>query len=109
MYAEIQIGSSRMMMGDANPEWGCKSAKGLGGSPVSFYLYFEDVEAAFRKAKDAGMTETQALKDMFWGDRMGTLRDSLGIDWTLAQHVADPTPEEMEAGRDAMLKEMSDK
>ena len=32
---------------------------------------------------------------MFWGDRTGCLEDPFGHVWMLAQHVADPTPEEM--------------
>ena len=96
MYAEIQVGNSRMMMGSPCPEWGGKSAKSLGGSPVSFYLYVEDIEAAFNKAKDAGMSVKKGIEDMFWGDRMGTLTDPFNVDWTIAQHVRDVSPEEMQ-------------
>jgi PhnB protein len=96
MYAEIQVGNARMMMGNPCPEWGGKSAKGLGGSPVSFFVYVEDAEAAFNKAKSAGMSVKKEIEDMFWGDRMGTLTDPFEVDWTIAQHIRDVSPEEMQ-------------
>jgi PhnB protein len=96
MYAEIQVGNARMMMGHPCPEWGGKSAKSFGGSPVSFFVYVEDVEAAFKKAKDAGMSVKKEIQDMFWGDRMGTLTDPFDVDWTISQHIRDVSPEEMQ-------------
>ncbi|PCI38156.1 MAG: glyoxalase [Thiotrichales bacterium] len=102
MYAEIQIGTSRIMLGEPCPQYSGKSAKTLGGSPISFYVYVEDVEAAFKKAKDAGMTVEKDIKDMFWGDRMGTLNDKFNMQWTLAQHVKDVSPAQMQAAMKAM-------
>lgn len=96
MYAELQIGSARMMLGAPCPEYGAKSVKEFGGSPVSFYIYVEDIEAAFNKAKDAGMTEKKPIEEMFWGDKMGTLADCSGLEWTIAEHVRDVSPEEMQ-------------
>ncbi len=99
MYAEIQVGNARLMIGAPCPESGgelTRSAKSMGGSPISFYVYVEDVEAVFNKAKAAGMTEKKGIENMFWGDRMGTLTDPFAVEWTIAEHVHDVTPEEME-------------
>lgn len=99
MYAEIQIGTARLMMGVPCPETGSeatKPEKGLGSSPISFYVYVENVESAIEKAKNAGMKEKKGIEDMFWGDRMGTLTDPFEIEWTIAQHVRDVSPEEMQ-------------
>ena len=46
MHAEIRIRGDVVMLGDANPDWGLKSPKMLGGSPVSIYLYVEDADAS---------------------------------------------------------------
>ena len=54
------------------------------------------MEAAFSQAKDAGMTEKKGIEDMFWGDRMGTLTDPFHVDWAIAQHVRDVSPEDIE-------------
>lgn len=99
MYAEIQVGTARLMMGAPCPETGAdtsSSVKGSGDSRISFYVYVEDVGAAFKKAIDAGMSEKKGIEDMFWGDRMGTLTDPFNIEWTLAQHLRDVSPEDMQ-------------
>ncbi|OHB32541.1 MAG: glyoxalase, partial [Desulfuromonadaceae bacterium GWC2_58_13] len=54
MHAEVKIGDSIIMMGEENPQYPCKSAETLGGSPVSFYLYLENVDEAFKVAVAAG-------------------------------------------------------
>ena len=54
MHAALRIGNSIIMMGEENPQQPCKSAETIGGSPVSFYLYIENVDEAFRIALDAG-------------------------------------------------------
>jgi len=100
-YAELKIGNSHIMIDKAGEECSNPSANHFGGSPVSFYLYVDDVEAAFKKAKSAGMNEKQEITDMFWGDRMGTLKDQFNITWTIAQHIRDVSPEEI---KEAMQK-----
>src|SRR5436190_18356952 len=50
MHAELQIGNSRIMLADEMPDWGCKSPQALSGSPVSFYVYVEKVDAAWKRA-----------------------------------------------------------
>jgi len=106
MHAELMIGNSILMMGDEHPDMStCKSAETLGGSPVSFYVYVENVDQAFRRALEAGAKQLMAVEDMFWGDRTGTVQDPFGFSWTLATHIKDLTPEEMEKGaREAFAK-----
>ncbi len=54
MHAELKIGDSVFMLGEEMPEHDCKSPSSVGGTPVSFYVYVEDVDAAFKTAVDAG-------------------------------------------------------
>lgn len=95
-HAEIKIGNALIMLGAPCPQKSNKSAKTLSGTPVAFCVYVADVEAAFKKAKSAGMTETKPIDDMFWGDRMGTLKDPFGFEWSIAQRVRDVSPVEMQ-------------
>ena len=44
MHAEILIGDSRLMLGDEMPDQGGKSPKSLGGTPVGFFVYQENVD-----------------------------------------------------------------
>lgn len=94
MHACIQVGDSKIFLGDTNPEMGCGTP-----SVSSFYLYMDDVDASFKKATQAGLTEVSAPQDMFWGDRTGTVKDSNGIQWTLATHVRDVSQDEMEEAK----------
>jgi len=46
MHAEIRIGDSRIMLGDEMPEQGGRGPKSYGGTPVSFFVYRENVDEA---------------------------------------------------------------
>ena len=95
-HAEIQIGDSRIMMSDENPEMEIRSPKALGGTPLSLMVYVEDVDKVFHQALGAGARVLKPLKDQFYGDRSGNLEDPFGHKWTLSTHVEDVAPEEME-------------
>ena len=100
-HAELKIGDSIIMLGEENPQHECKSAASMGGSPISFFLYVQDVDTAFKKAEAAGAKSLMNVQDMFWGDRVGTLKDPFGYSWSLATHTKDLTPEEIEKGAKA--------
>ncbi len=82
------------MLGPEMPGW-CKSPKTLGGSPASLYLYVENADKAFAKALKLGATVRMPVADWFWGDRCGSVIDPEGYQWSVATHIADPTPREM--------------
>jgi len=109
MHAEVRIGSSIIMIGEENPQYPCKSAETMGGSPISFYVYVDNVDEAFRTAVAAGAEVTMPVEDMFWGDRMGTVRDPFGYSWSLASHTRDLTMAEIEEGAKAMFARMAEK
>ena len=95
-HAEIQIGDSVVMLSDPFPHSTVKPPTELGGTSVGVFVYVEEVDAVFHQAVDAGATVTMALEDMFWGDRFGSVTDPYGHHWSLATHVEDVPPEEME-------------
>lgn len=107
MHAEVRIGSSLMMLGEENPLCPCKSAETMGGSPISFYVYVDNVDEVFRIAVAAGAEVEMPVNDMFWGDRMGTVRDPFGYSWSLASHTRDLTMEEIEEGARAEFARMA--
>ncbi len=110
MHATIQIGNSIVMMGDEMPNPNCsKSAESLGASPISFYIYVPNVDAAFKQAIAAGAVETMPVADMFWGDRCGSLKDPFGYSWMIGTHVQDLTQEQISKGADAFFAQMAKK
>lgn len=94
-HAEVVIAGGHLMMSEEKVEMGHKSAQTLGGSPVSLMFYVPDVDRAFAQALAAGGTQFRAVQDQFYGDRSGTLTDPFGISWTIATHIEDVTPEEV--------------
>jgi PhnB protein len=95
-HAELEIGDSVIMLSDPFPQASTKPPKELGGTSSSVMLYVEDVDATVKQAVDAGATVTMEVGDQFWGDRMGSFSDPFGHSWSIATHVEDVSPEEME-------------
>jgi PhnB protein len=95
-HAEIRIGDSTIMLADETPEMGHRSPTSLGGAGVSLMIYLDDVDETFKRATAAGAKEVQAIKNQFYGDRSGTLRDPFGHVWTIATHIEDVAPDELE-------------
>jgi len=94
-HAEVKIGDSVIMLADEVPEMGVRSPQTLNGHSASFLIYVENVDAAFKQAIDAGATVERPLENKFYGDRMGSLNDPFGHQWTLGTHIEDVSPEEM--------------
>jgi len=105
VHAEIKIGDSMLMLSDEI--MGSKSARSLGGSPVSIFLYVENVDSVFNQATRAGAKVDMPLADMFWGDRFGKLTDPFGHLWALATHKEDVAPEEMKKRSEEAMAEMA--
>ncbi len=98
MHADLQIGDSHIMLNDAMG--GAKSAKTLGASPISLWVYVPDCDTLFNRAVKAGAQVAPGpmgqLADQFWGDRSGTFTDPYGYQWTIATRREDLSPEEMD-------------
>lgn len=95
-HAEIKIGDSTIMLADEAPEMGFRGPQSLGGAAVSLMVYVQDVDKVFEQAIKCGAEEVQALRDQFYGDRSGTLKDPFGHVWSIATHIEDVAPEEMQ-------------
>lgn len=94
-HAEVEIGGSRVMLGDEQPGSSARGPETLGGTTGGLCVYLPNVDAAFAKAVAAGAKVFKPLQDQFYGDRSGTLEDPFGHHWTIATHVEDVTPEEI--------------
>ncbi len=87
-HAEVNIGNSRLMLGEV---------MGPTQHPSSsyFYVYVSDADSMYKRATGAGAKSVTPPTDQFWGDRMATVTDPFGNTWSLATHKEDRTPEEM--------------
>jgi PhnB protein len=98
-HASIKIGETEFFISEENAERGCAASPGQ-----SFYIYVPDADHAFETAKKAGLKEVQPVTDQFWGDRTGTLSDAYGLKWSVATHVRDVSPKELEEAMKKMCQ-----
>jgi PhnB protein len=105
MHAELRIGDSKVFLVDDFPEpheEAIASPAQLGSTTVTVHLFVPDVDATVARAAAAGAKVTLPPTDMFWGDRYSRIRDPFGHSWSIATHVADLTPEEIQKNMAAM-------
>ncbi len=88
-HVEVKLGDSIVMLFDSKKSWG--------ETPAFLRLFLEDVDGTYQRALDAGATSVTRPTELFWGDRVGRVRDPLGNIWWLQQHVKDVPPDDMEA------------
>jgi PhnB protein len=105
-HAEIQLGTSRLMLADEFPQYGARSPESFGGSPVGLAVYVEDVDALASQAVAAGAKVERPVQDQFYGDRSGTFVDPFGHKWTLSTHKEDVAPDEMNRRFEEAMKKM---
>ncbi len=86
-HAEVKVGDSMVMIGQARGEWTPRQA--------GFYLYVEDVDSIYKQAIAAGAKSLREPRNEAYGDRSGGVEDSQGNQWWIATHVEDVSPEEI--------------
>lgn len=99
IHANFSVQGTTLFINDAMDMMPRKPTPGT--QSTGFYVYVDDVDAAYKRAVDAGMTSHFEPTDMFWGDRTAAIEDEFGYMWTLATHTRDVSLEEMEEARKA--------
>lgn len=103
-HAEIKIGPATLMLSDEYPEHGIKGPRALGGTSFSIHLHVDHVDEMFEQAVRAGASVVRPLKDQFYGERSGTVRDPFGHEWLLGQHIESVSTDEMQRRYTELLK-----
>jgi PhnB protein len=92
-HAEIELADGVVMLGCPGPEY--RNPKRLGSVTQNNYVYVDDVDKHFERAKRAGAKILAEPADQFYGDRRYGAEDVEGHHWYFAQHVRDVAPEDM--------------
>lgn len=95
-HAEVRVGNSMLMIGQARDQWTPR--------PAMFYLYVEDVDAVYKRALGAGAKSVQEPANQPYGDRSGGVEDSQGNQWWVGTHIEDVSPEEIQRRYSEMAK-----
>ncbi len=96
VHAEMVLGDGMFMLGA--PGDGYQSPASSGHRHSQVYVYVDDVDAHFERARAHGAEIVNGPADQFYGDRRYGARDPEGHEWSFATHVRDVSPEEMAQG-----------
>jgi PhnB protein len=99
-HVEVRIGSSIVMLFDSYEGWP--------ETPAFFRLYVGDADAVYQQALAAGASSVTRVSELFWGDRVGRVRDPFGNIWWLQSHATDVPEQELQSRMQdpAMLEAM---
>jgi uncharacterized glyoxalase superfamily protein PhnB len=104
-HAEMEVGDGLVMLATPTPDYQspkhhretCEDARRWSTVPYvidGVHVYVDDVDAHFRRAKEAGATILSEPRDTEYGDRQYRAEDLEGHHWLFSQHVRDVAPEE---------------
>jgi PhnB protein len=79
MHAEIIVGDSLVMLGQAGDQWKALNA--------ALYVWVDDVDATYSKALAAGASSQSAPEDKPYGHRNAGVVDRNGITWWIGSPV----------------------
>ena len=99
-HAELRIGDSVVMLGDAR---GPHTPM-----PAMLYVYVDDVDATYQRALAAGATQVQPVADQFYGDRSGGIKDPCGNLWWIATHIEDVPADELQRRAHQLMQQATD-
>jgi uncharacterized glyoxalase superfamily protein PhnB len=54
---------------------------------TAFYLYVPDVDALYDRAVAAGATPLSPPADQSYGERVASVKDTMGITWSMARPI----------------------
>jgi len=92
-HAEMEYKESVFMLGRPGPTY--RNPRKLGQATQSLYVFVDEVDAHFERARAAGATVLEKPADQFYGDRRYGVEDPEGHQWYFAEHVRDVAPEAM--------------
>lgn len=89
VHAELYYQGQLLMMGKEGAYGGTSKTPATSGieSPITLYLYCENVDNFYQQAIHAGAESLGAPEDSFWGDRFCRLKCPNGYIWMFATHL----------------------
>jgi PhnB protein len=79
-HAEVQIGDSTVMIGQAGGPWKPRQ--------TTSYVYVDDVDSVYRRALQAGAKSINEPEDKPYGDRNAGFEDAWGNYWWIGTPIS---------------------
>ncbi|WP_410211055.1 VOC family protein [Aquirhabdus sp.] len=95
-HAELQLGTSRIMLSEAIGD--------MPATPAVLVVYVPDADKAYQRALMAGAKSVRPPTDQLYGDRSGGVTDLSGNQWWIHTHIEDVPFEEIERRMTAQPK-----
>lgn len=81
-HAQLRLGTNVVMLGSVRPDEGMASPRSLGVATQALYVYVEELDAHYERARAAGAQIVSLPKDTDFGSREYHVRDVEGHLWT---------------------------
>lgn len=81
-HAQLKLGTNVVMLGSVRPDDGMTSPQALMAATQSLYVYVEDLDAHYERARSAGAQIMNPPADTDFGSREYHARDVEGHPWT---------------------------
>ncbi|MDP8944236.1 MAG: VOC family protein [Actinomycetota bacterium] len=85
-HAEMSFGAGVIMLGSTKDEQGVESPRDPGAARHGIYVYVDDVDAHYERARAAGAEIVRELDDREYGAREYSARDPEGYHWSFGTY-----------------------
>lgn len=89
VHGDLEVEDSLVMIGLAHENEAWESPRTLGHIHQRLFIFVDDVDAHYERAKKAGARILYPPKEQFYGDRVYECVDLEDHRWKFAQHVKD--------------------
>lgn len=103
-HAQLDFDGTTLMLSEEYPELGILGPQSVGGASVTIHLHVDNADEVIKAAIDAGAEVTSELKDQFYGERSGNIRDPFGHEWNIGHSIEKISTEEMQRRFSAMFE-----
>jgi len=86
-HAQLKLGTNVIMLGSIRPDEPMGSPQALGAATQALYVYVDDLDAHFERARSAGAHISSPIRDTDFGSREYHARDLEGHLWTFGTYL----------------------
>jgi uncharacterized glyoxalase superfamily protein PhnB len=104
-HAELDLGSTVIMLADEFPELGLRGPSDAAATCFTIHLHVDDADEVIRRCEQAGATVEMEPRDHFYGERSGVIRDPFGHRWTIGHSIEEVSTNEMQRRYDEECRE----